>query len=302
MDLPSYAELPEIDGVRVAWGLWGEDDRLGCLNLLTPEKAVRAAGLVHTGAVFPLDAALDEFDPPLFTRPALEHEAVGWPSGTSFDDRITMFNTQSSSQWDGFMHMADPGLGFYNAHPAEALGIEAWSARGIVTRGVLADVGRWLDGEGRPPDPSSRAIIEPSDLMATLDTQEIEVEPGDILLIRTGWLGWYRSLDGRARGQVDHMSGLPGLAATTETAEALWNLHVAAVAADNPAFEVFPHEEGHLHWDLLPRLGIPIGELWDLDALAEGCAADGVYEFLLTSAPLHLRGGVASPPNALAVK
>ena len=136
-DLPSYDELPEIDGVRVAWGLFGEGDRLGCLNLMTPEKAVEAARLVHAGAVFPLDAALDEFDPPLFTRPRIAHEVAGWPGGNSFDDRITMFNTQSSSQWDGFMHMRDPGLGFYNDLQQDELGIDAWAARGIVTRGCL---------------------------------------------------------------------------------------------------------------------------------------------------------------------
>jgi hypothetical protein len=57
-----------------------------------------------------------------------------------------------------------------------------------------------------------------------------------------------------------------------------------------------------LHYRLLALLGIPIGELWDLDALAADCAADGVYEFLLTSAPLNLRAGVGSPANVLAVK
>ncbi len=49
-------------------------------------------------------------------------------------------------------------------------------------------------------------------------------------------------------------------------------------------------------------LGLPLGELWDLDALAEDCAADGVYEGFFTSAPLRVRSGVASPPNALVVK
>jgi hypothetical protein len=49
-------------------------------------------------------------------------------------------------------------------------------------------------------------------------------------------------------------------------------------------------------------LGIPIGELWNLDPLAEDCASDGVYSFLFTSAPLNVEAGVASPPNALAIK
>jgi hypothetical protein len=57
-----------------------------------------------------------------------------------------------------------------------------------------------------------------------------------------------------------------------------------------------------MHWRLIPLLGLPIGELWDLDALAADCAADGAYEFLFTSAPLNVPGGVGSPPNAIAIK
>jgi hypothetical protein len=53
---------------------------------------------------------------------------------------------------------------------------------------------------------------------------------------------------------------------------------------------------------LLPLLGLPLGELWDLDALAADCVADGVYACFFTSAPLNLESGVASPPNALAIK
>jgi hypothetical protein len=92
----------------------------------------------------------------------------------------------------------------------------------------------------------------------------------------------------------------------------LWDLGLAAVAADNPALEVFPPGTGgeevpdaegrFLHFQLLPRLGLPIGELWDLDALADACAVDGRYDFMLTSAPLRLLNGVASPPNALAIR
>ena len=57
-----------------------------------------------------------------------------------------------------------------------------------------------------------------------------------------------------------------------------------------------------MHPHLLGRLGIPIGELWWLDALADACAADGRYEFLVTSAPLNLPGGIGSPANALALR
>ena len=61
-------------------------------------------------------------------------------------------------------------------------------------------------------------------------------------------------------------------------------------------------DEVFMHIRLLPLLGIPLGEFFDLDALADDCASDGSYEFFFTSAPLNLKAGVASPPNALAIK
>jgi hypothetical protein len=86
----------------------------------------------------------------------------------------------------------------------------------------------------------------------------------------------------------------------------LWNLHVAAVAADNSALEAWPpasrEADGFMHMTLIPLLGMPIGKLWWLDDLAVDCAADRRYEFFFTSAPLNVPGGVGSPPNALAIR
>ena len=59
---------------------------------------------------------------------------------------------------------------------------------------------------------------------------------------------------------------------------------------------------GFLHRVLIGSLGMALGELWHLDDLAADCAADGACEFFLTSAPLNVRGGIGSPPNALALK
>ena len=77
------------------------------------------------------------------------------------------------------------------------------------------------------------------------------------------------------------------------------------MAADNPAIEAWPHKlevDQYIHFRLIPLLGMPMGEMWFVDDLAADCAEDGVYEFLLTSAPLNVLGGVGSPPNALAIK
>ncbi len=323
-DLPSYAELCErTDGPSgSSWGLWGADDALGCLNLLTAERAVRGAGLVRRGRTFSLNLDLDLPEPPLFGRRAHRHEVTWLAHDVGHDDELIDWNPQRSTQWDGFRHIRSLHHGFYNGVADETHGVHHWSRRGLVGRGVLADVARHRERLGRPLQPGAPDIIEPDDVLECLVAQGVEVEVGDILLVRTGWLDWYRALDagGRAAVAAGNLSAC-GLRNGTECAAMLWDLHVAAVAADNPALEVLPTTTGlsaaarqalfsgtadtpvlFLHGNLLALLGIPIGEFFDLDALAADCAADGVYEFLFTSAPLNLAGGVASPPNALAVK
>ena len=322
--LPSYDELPVRAGLPPgsSWGVWGEDDRFGCLNLLTPERVRQAAGLVRRGAVFSLNLELELPDPPLFRRSRLGHTVTGEVGRTGHDDVLDGWNTQASSQWDGFRHVLHPVHGHYGGVADEDHGMHHWAQRGIVGRGVLADVARWRQAEGRPlrmgePDP-----IDAADVVATLQAQGTTVAEGDVLLLRTGWVGWYRGLDAdQRRTYAEQGQPAPGLRPGRDVAATLWDLHVAAVAADNPALEVSPIgasvapeeraaaradpalvEDVFVHTRLLPLLGLPIGELWDLEALAEDCAADGVHEFLVTSAPLNLHAGVASPPNALALK
>ncbi len=321
-ELPDFDELPRKDGLPCAWGLWGKDDVFGTLNLLNEDKILEAAALVRKGKAFPLNWTLSLPDPPLFARSAMKHEIARTP--ISADDHIDGFNTQSSSQWDGFLHIRHPAHGHFGGPEAETLhGIDRWAQRGIVGRAVLADVAAWRERQGRPlrhgtPDPISTV-----DLENTLSDQATTLEAGDILLVRTGWISWYESLDSEKRTDYANMANFacPGLAPGTQTARWLWNRHVAAVAADNPSLEIWPPgstldpddrakfwsdpkliHEGFLHTMLLPMLGIPIGEMWYLEALAADCAEDGRYEFMLVSAPLNIKGGIASPPNAVALK
>jgi hypothetical protein len=319
MGLPSYDDLPN----GKAWGVWGDGtgDVFGCLNLLTPERVQAGVACVERGAVFALNWDMDLPDPPLFGREPFQHDVHWLVNEVGHDDFVSNWNTQSSSQWDGFRHIRHTAHGFYGGVADEDHGIHHWARRGIVGRAVLCDVGRWRASVGRDlqygePDP-----IEPSDILDTLAAQGSEVEAGDILLLRTGWTAWYRSLDEQARQQLAGDLKSPGLRPGVASARVLWDLHIAALAADNPAVEVWPpgslataeefqaaladpeqSPEIFLHFALLPLLGLPLGEMWDLDALADDCAADGRYHCLLTSAPLNLRAGVASPPNALAIK
>ncbi len=318
-DLPAYDDLPVRPGAPAgsSWGVWGDGDVLGCLNLLTPERAVRAASLVRTGRVFPLDLDLGLPDPPLFGRPRVRHEVLGPPGGGSHDDLVEL-NTQTSTQWDGFRHVAHPVHGHYGGVADEDHGVHHWAARGIVARAVVADVGRWREAAGRPLRYAEPDVVEPDDVTGCLADQGTVVEAGDVLLLRTGWLAWYRRLDPAGRADLAEHLVIPGLRPGIPTARLLWDLHVAAVAADNPSLEQWPPaglgggqwrrrlaedpEGTFVHTALLGLLGLPIGELWDLDALAEDCAADERWEAMLTSAPLHLRAAAASPPNALAIR
>ncbi len=153
-------------------------------------------------------------------------------------------------------------------------------------------------------------MITKDDLAACASAQVVTIHTGDILLIRTGWLRWY--LEEATPEQKQTMAGdamtqlrAPGIGPVDEMAKYLWDLHVAAVAADNTSLEAWPpgpDSGGFLHFKLIPHFGMPIGELWWLEDLAADCAQDGVYEFMLTSAPLNVPGGVGSPPNALAIK
>ncbi len=319
--LPAYDELPVVPGAPPAssWGVWDDGGSLGCLNLLTPERVLAAQREVRSGHVFNLNLELELPDPPLYGRSAPEHVVRDLRAG--HDDELNHWNTQASSQWDGFRHIRHPRFGFYGGRAGHEHGVDRWVHHGIVGRAVLADVGRWRASTGRPLTPDRRQPIEVADLLGTLEAQGTVVVPGDILLVRTGWLAWYRGLDeaGR-RSQATPALETCGLAAGPDMARALWDLHVAAVAADNPALEEWPPQwysrrddpdaddipaealtAQFLHFALLPLLGLPIGELFDLDALAEHAAASGRWTALFTSAPLNLAAGVASPPNALAI-
>jgi kynurenine formamidase len=306
--LPTYAELlARTDAPPgTSWGLFGARDELGTLNLLTPERARASAALVRTGQVFSLNWNVELPDPSPFRKPPIRHQ-VGIGS-VGRDDWMDRFYLQGSSQWDGLRHIAHPRHGFYNGVPAErvddpssdTLGIHLVARRGIVGRGVLLDVARHV----RFGADEEFAIT--ADLLDEVaSSQGVAIEPGDVVLVRTGWTGWYAGLSQEERNAVGMTRPQPGLAPVERTAEWLWDRQVAAVAADNLALETMPlhFEEGRcLHFWLIPCLGMPIGELWWLDDLATACAADGRWAFQLVSAPLNVRGGVGSPPNALAIR
>ena len=295
-ELPVWAELPPGS----SWGVWGDHDVFGTLNLLTPGRVLAASRSIRTGRSFGLGLDLTLPDPPLFGRTPLRHEVTNARS-VVHDDIYHGWNTQSSSQWDGFRHMGHRDYGHYGGVADEEHGVHHWAARGIVGRAVLADVDRWRTSHGRPLRQGEADVITAADLLACLADQGTPLQTGDVLLVRTGYVTWYRDLDRAAREEHAASPQTPGLGGA-DVPSVLWDLHVSALASDNPAVEVLPSSRPFLHPQLLPLLGLPLGELWDLDALADDCAAVGTYDAFFTSAPLNMPGGVGTPPNAIAIR
>jgi kynurenine formamidase len=313
--LPSYDELGRTaEGAPSAWGLFGETDSVGLFNLITPTEVKRAAGLIRRGAVFPLDAAVNAFSPAFFpSRGVPRHRVLHGEHSPMFDDVIDNFYPQASSQWDSLGHMGYSEDQFYNGATAADVGagrrntIEHWARRGIVGRAVLLDVARTLADEGRPLDPASATGIEVADLELARQRSEVEFEPGDIVLIRTGFAEWYLEQPPSVRAAIPGNFAAAGLAQSEEMCRYLWDHHVSAVAADNVGLEVFPPQGApgpfrFLHNVLIGQFGLAIGELWWLADLVADCADDGVYEMFLCSSPMHLPGGIGSPANAIAIK
>ena len=309
---PAYDDLPRQPSSQIphAWGAFGEGDEVGTVNRITAASVAAAAGAVRQGRRVCLTLPVTVPNPPLFRRQALRHSIrkgkYGW------DDALDDFNPQGSSQWDGLRHIRGNSDGFYggwmgddDAEPAR-LGVQNWAERGIIGRGILADISHL--SQWRDRDPFDGDAIEPADLTAALAADGVAIEPGDILCVRTGWVDRYLELSDSQRvelaGRFDD-SYVPwrGLRGDEAMARFLWDSGFSAVAVDNPGVEVSPGDPwfGTLHRRLIPGLGFAIGELFTFGALAQACTEAGRFEFFFVSVPLNLPGGVGSPANAVAI-
>ncbi len=291
------------------WGRWGADDERGTVNLITPERIAAAAKLVKRGDVFDLGIPFDANGPQpgggrinpvrLMSETGAQQN---FPGAFHYADDYVFMPLQSASQWDGLAHVYyDDQL--YNGFPSSDVGpygamhcsIDKM-AKGIVGRGVLLDIARlkgveWLE---------AGQVITPDDLDAAASQQGVDIQSGDILLFRTGWRTKFKR-DGSA---TEFMAGEPGL--NIDCCEWIHDKEIAVVASDNWAVEVLPGTiDGELlpvHMVLIRDMGVTLGEILDLDELADDCAADGVWEFLLTAPPIKFTRAVGSPINPLAIK
>ncbi|HEX9713579.1 MAG TPA: cyclase family protein [Actinomycetota bacterium] len=292
------------------WGRWGDDDEIGTLNLVTDEVVRDAASLIRTGKRFPLGVGLSDRSPqignipgrvnPTRTMTAINEPALGDPSLYCWSEDVVFMSLQAATHWDALAHVSYDGR-IYNDHGASSVdatgarrcGID--KVRTLVSRGVLLDVARARGVEQL----AAGDVVTAQDLDAAVEMAGLAVQPGDVVLIRTGWIRHYLGGDRRS-----YALGAPGPG--MQTVRWFREHDVAAVATDTLAFEVFPLERDDVvmpvHLLDLVEIGLTQGQNFDLEQLADDCADDGVYAFFLEASPEPFVRGLGSPVNPVAIK
>jgi kynurenine formamidase len=297
---PAFVDLArEINN----WGRWGDGDELGTLNLITADVVRRAAKCVKTGRTFPLALPLSSDGPQIGAVPGrinpihlmtMVNQSYGDVSAS--DDAVAM-GLQCATHWDALTHVSYDGK-IYNGYPADVI-TEAGATRcaidrvrTLVGRGVLLDVARTKGVDRLEPG----YLITPADLDAAC---MVPVEPGDIVLIRTGHI---QLLDAGDKQGYGYPSPGPGM----EAARWFHEHDLAAVATDTYAFEVLPGEvEGlflPVHALDLVEMGMLQGQNFWLEDLAADCDSDGCYAFLLEATPEPFVAAVGAPVAPVAIK
>ena len=278
------------------WGRWGADDQIGALNLITPAKRRQAADLVRDGVSVSLAADADTMKAVDNPNP-YEHTMQGISA-----DRIGVaYHGIAHTHLDALAHVNANGV-FYNGYTPDAATVTKQGhvknsihnvKNGIFTRGILIDIPRL---KGVPYlEPGTPIYVE--DLEAFEKQAGITVGPGDALFVRTGvWARRQKEgpwLRGRAEGGRSaglHPSVIPWLK----------QRDIAALGSDHPQYVAPSNLRGAVHDFALLYLGVSVFDNCDLEALARETAARKRWEFLLTAAPLPIRGGTGSPLNPIA--
>jgi kynurenine formamidase len=313
------------------WGRWGEEDQIGTVNLCTPERIAKAASLIKTGERFslclPIGIPTGAHPAPTRamrtapSRPQYIHffgaaagDAVLGDSFFTKDDvGDTMYHVtddfilialQHSTQLDGFGMGVDGAL--YNGYWAGLCTARSGLRRngmhhrtkGIVGRALLLDVADHM-GVDKLDD---NFRIGPDLLLEVAAAEGVEIQPGDTLLIRTGWLGyWFDHPENPGQNPGISPRCIPLLAERDVVQVAFDNITTEVIGTGDRAPE--PGDRFiEFHIKALRDLGLQIGEFYDLDELAAACKADGVYEMFYSAAPLPIIGGGGSPINPLAIK
>lgn len=303
------AQSPPTVGVSP----WGPEDEIGRLNLMTPARQAAVLARVDGGRAY--DLAVEYFvGMPSWHEigdPRYQIWMTHTPNGTVVDDPIGVGEAQNrhvsytgaaismythmGTHIDALNHFGLDGKIWNGFDAREHLGDRGWKKTGaekippIIARGVLIDVAG-AKGVSMLPDGYR---VRKADLVDALAKQRVNLQAGDVVLIRTGRMQIYDKA-------AEYMKNPPGM--SVDAARYLVEEGGAmVVGADNLSFETFPPEaEGNyvpVHTYLLAQQGAYIIELANLEALAR----DRVYEFAFIATPLKLRGADAAPLRPIAL-
>ena len=295
------------------WGRWGDDDQLGTLNFLSPEKVKQAASLVQDGVTVSCARTVTFQSEPDIPVPPIHYmveSGEGWASG----DKVTNRTAQGSSDFfgmvfhgfsithvDSLAHFFWEGK-MYNGRPAHlistGMGATVESIElakdGIVSRGLLVDVPRirgvdWLErGEGVMPD----------DILAAEEQCGFKIEEGDVLLVRTGQLH-RRNVEGPVNPRE------AGSTACQAACLPLFHERGIAMLGSDTGNDVmptgYPNLSNPIHQVGIAGMGLWILDNANLEELAAACSERNRWEFMLSIGPLRLSNTTGSPVNPLAI-
>lgn len=319
--MTSDRDVDEIANGPSNWGRWGEHDECGALNYLTADDVRRGLQAARQGRSFTLGSAMASPSGDLlapgrsanmrFTLVENAHFDVGrakpFPNGGRFADDAVFMYTHGGTHLDALGHFWQGGTS-YNARSASETtggvrkgGVGPLASRGVVGRGVLVDVARYLGTEHLEPG----YPVHIDELLAAAESQKLQIKPHDILLVRTGWLG-YVSKNRAAHGTTLDTFAEPGLRYSKKLVEWFHEMEIVLLGTDNFTNECWrtanERETLALHIALMSRLGILFSEINMLDGLAADCALDGQYDFLYCASPLHIVEASGAPFNPVVIK
>lgn len=281
---------------------WGPLDECGARNLVDEKATLRGLASVKTGRVMSLGVEIKggTRGPAAPNRAPVQHfmlrdggdYAAGLEErhGFGFSDDAILIPTHGTTHIDALCHVWQKGR-MYNGFAASEVSSRGAAKCGIdklqpiVTRAIFVDMAALAQA-------APGYAIRCEDLVAAVERSGIKPEPGDALVVRTGWLASWRAGIGRP---------LVSAGLHHDCADWIIDSGFALVAADNPAVEVLPSRDPDsavpLHIRLLRDSGIYLAELLDLDELSRMARSS----FMLTIAPLRIQGGAGSPITPVAV-
>jgi len=299
--VPSGAEVASYLRDRRNWGRWGDKGAAGAMNLITADKRLEAVSLVKSGRTvslsrpFPVTPSVDNPHP-------AQHYVIrnDRPNGEGsvVDFYGIRYHGIAATHIDALCHVWDEDGMWDGRKPQDTItfsgssygAVDTWSD-GILTRGVLLDVSRHRGKEYVTVDEPVHGW-ELEDIVREVG---LSIEPGDAVMVYSGREAYTRDHDGAWGAGTErpglHASCLP-FVRDNDISVLGWDMMDAS-----------PNEYGIL-WTVHGAIfayGVALLDNALLQPLAEVCAEEGRYEFMITINPLKVIGGTGSPVNPIAV-